>query len=42
MRGRDRHGHFRPEPACTADFAPEALAFQREIERLKHEVYDTT
>ena len=40
MRGQDRYGHFRPEPAWASDFAPEALAFQEEIAALKHAVYD--
>ena len=40
VRGEDRYGHFRPEPACARDFAPEAVAFQREVERRKHQVYD--
>ncbi len=41
VRGEERYGNFRPEPICTEDFAPEMLAFQTEMERLKHEVYDT-
>ncbi len=41
VRGQDRYGHFRPEPAFKTDFAPVNLAFQQEVERLKHEVYDT-
>lgn len=41
VRGVDRYGHFAPEPECMEDFAPAALAFQQEVERLKHEVYDT-
>ena len=41
VRGEDRYRHFRPEPPCTADFAPENLAFQAEAERLKHAVYDS-
>ncbi len=40
VRGRDRYGHFRPEPAWASDFAPEALAFQKQVEELKHAVYD--
>ncbi len=40
VRGEDRYGHFAPEPACERDFAPEAVAFQSEIERRKHQVYD--
>ena len=40
VRGRDRYGHFRPEPEWTGDFAPEALAFQKEVEDRKHAVYD--
>ena len=40
VRGRDRYGHFRPEPEWEGDFAPEALAFQKEAEDLKHAVYD--
>ncbi len=40
LRGIDRYGHFRPEPEFLGEFAPEALAFQREAERLKHEIYD--
>ena len=41
VRGRDPYGHFRPEPACSEDFAPANLAFQAEAERLKHAVYDS-
>ena len=41
VRGEDRFNHFRPEPPCTEDFAPEMVTFQVEVERLKHEVYDT-
>ncbi len=41
VRGQDRYGHFRPEPRCTCDFDPACLAFQKEIEALKHQVYDT-
>ena len=41
VRGQDRFGHFRPEPAFAGDFAPATLAFQQEVERLKHQVYDT-
>ena len=41
VRGADRYGHFRPEPEFAGDFAPAALAFQQEVERLKHEVYET-
>jgi ectoine hydroxylase-related dioxygenase (phytanoyl-CoA dioxygenase family) len=40
VRGQDRFGHFRPEPAFDGDFAPEALAFQKGVEDLKHAVYD--
>ena len=42
VRGQDRHGHFRPEPPCTGDFIPVAVAFRQEVERWKHEVYDTS
>ena len=41
VRGEDRYGHFHPEPECVADFSPEAIAFQAEVERRKHTVYDT-
>ncbi len=41
VRGEDHYGNFRPEPLCKEDFAPEMLSFQVEVERLKHEVYDT-
>jgi hypothetical protein len=41
VRGEDRHGHFRPEPECTADFSPEAIAFQAGAGRRKRAVYDT-
>lgn len=41
VRGVDRFGHFRPEPICARDFAPEAVAFQQQAERRKHAVYDT-
>ena len=41
VRGEDRYGHFRPEPVCTRDFDPACLAFQEEVARLKHQVYDT-
>ncbi len=40
VRGRDRYGHFRPEPAWAGDFAPEAMAFQNQVEDLKHAIYD--
>ncbi len=40
VRGEDRYGHFLPEPACEHDFAPEAVAFQSEVQRRKHQVYD--
>ncbi len=40
VRGVDSFGHFEPEPICRSDFAPEALAFQQEVERRKHAVYD--
>jgi hypothetical protein len=40
LRGLDRYGHFQPEPDFSGDFAPEAVAFQREAERLKHAIYD--
>ncbi len=40
VRGRDRYGHFRPEPEWAGDFAPVTLAFQKEAEDLKHAVYD--
>ena len=41
VRGEDRYGHFRSEPACETDFAPANVAFQLEMERRKREVYDT-
>jgi ectoine hydroxylase-related dioxygenase (phytanoyl-CoA dioxygenase family) len=40
VRGIDRYGHFQPEPEFSADFAPEAVAFQQDADRLKHEIYD--
>ncbi len=40
VRGVDRFGHFRSEPVCTGNFTPESVAFQQEVERLKHAVYD--
>lgn len=40
VRGVDNFGHFEPEPVCRSDFAPEALAYQQEVERRKHAVYD--
>jgi hypothetical protein len=40
VRGRDRYGHFQPEPEFSGEFAPEAAAFQQEAEHLKHEIYD--
>lgn len=40
VRGVDNFGHFEPEPVCRSDFAPEALAFQQEVEQRKHTVYD--
>lgn len=40
VRGVDNYGHFEPEPICQSDFAPEALAYQGEVERRKHAVYD--
>jgi hypothetical protein len=41
VRGVDRFGHFRAEPKCERDFAPEAVAFQEEVQRLKRAVYDS-
>lgn len=41
VRGEDRYGHFHPEPECTADFSPAAVAFQAEAECRKWAVYDT-
>lgn len=41
VRGADRFGHFRPEPPCERDFDPANLAFQAEVQRLKHQVYDS-
>ncbi len=40
VRGTDRFGNFRPEPDCEADFAPAAVEFQKEAERVKLWVYD--
>jgi len=40
VRGVDSFGHFEAEPLCRSDFAPEALAYQQEVERRKHAVYD--
>ena len=37
MRGKDRHGHFRPEPRPVGDFSPEAAALQAAIARLRGE-----
>lgn len=41
VRGVDRFGHFLKEPDCREDFSAENLAFQRQAEMLKHEVYYT-
>ncbi len=41
VRGVDPFRHFRPEPECMDDFSQDNLAFQREVDRLKHTVYDT-
>ena len=41
VRGEDRQKNFSPEPICNFDFAPEMVAFQAKMEKLKHEVYDT-
>ena len=41
LRGEDRYGHFAPEPWPAADFDPALVAYQAEIERRKHAVYDT-
>jgi ectoine hydroxylase-related dioxygenase (phytanoyl-CoA dioxygenase family) len=41
VRGAGRYGHFRAEPKCERDFAPEAIAFQEAVERLKRAVYDS-
>ena len=41
VRGRDRYGHFRPEPPCKRDFDPANVEFQAEAQRLKHELYDS-
>ncbi len=41
VRGTDRYMHFRQEPAFAGDFAPETMAFQKDVERLKRQVYDT-
>lgn len=40
VRGQDRFGNFKSEPACTNDFDPENCAFQRNVERNKRDVYD--
>jgi chlorinating enzyme len=32
VRGTDRHGHFELEPRPAADFAPEAVAYHREVQ----------
>ncbi|MEM7281781.1 MAG: phytanoyl-CoA dioxygenase family protein [Pseudomonadota bacterium] len=40
VRGRDAFGHFESEPACGEDFRQESVEFQKEVERLKREVYD--
>ena len=37
VRGQDRYGHFRPEPRPIGDFAPEAVALQAAIARLRGE-----
>jgi ectoine hydroxylase-related dioxygenase (phytanoyl-CoA dioxygenase family) len=31
VRGSDRYGHFRPEPAPQSDFHPDAVAFHAEM-----------
>lgn len=40
VRGTDRYSHFQPEPAIDADFSPEGVAFQQQVEKLKRETYD--
>ena len=41
VRGKDTHGHFKPEPICESDFDRDNVVFQLESERKKREVYDT-
>ena len=41
LRGEDLYNNFSPEPICNFDFDPEMVAFQAEMQKLKHEVYDT-
>ena len=41
VRGEDLYNNFSPEPICNFDFDPEMVAFQAEMQKLKHEVYDT-
>ena len=40
VRGSDAFGHFSSEPVSGEDCVPENVEFQREVERLKREVYD--
>ena len=42
VRGTDRYAHFRPEPECAEDFSEDGVAFQRQVQDLKHAVYDGT
>lgn len=39
VRGRDRHHHFRPDPAPRGDFDPAVVDFQRGMERRRREVW---
>ena len=41
VRGKDHFGHFKNEPVCETDFAPENVAFQLEMEQRKRDVYDS-
>lgn len=40
VRGSDTYLHFATEPRPLSDFHPVETAYQREVERLKHAVYD--
>lgn len=41
VRGQDHYNNFKAEPAYSSDFAPGNVAFQKEVEQRKREVYDT-
>jgi len=41
VRGTDAYGHFRAEPRPTRDLDPDLVAYQKQLEARKHQVYDT-